>query len=1174
MAFNPTKEQSLAMTEKGNVIVAAAAGSGKTAVLVERVIGMLNNDNNPIDADRLLIVTFTNAAAAEMRGRIEKRLGEECIKQPDNIRLLKQKHLISSAKICTIDSFCIDLIRENFEKAGVNPDFTINDENAVYPFVESVFSEMVGEYLQNNDPVFRDVLDITNSEFDESNFTATVYDIFRYSRQMPFPNVFLENLYESYKVDFSEKHPWFIISMDNVSHISEELLSNIDMAFELADNAGYADKFSTMLDDMREQISEINYAAIKNEWNTVYLNLRKYKRMRAPTVKGSKDISELVAVKSIYESVDDKVEKLQNLFFADFETIEKQLKRLRKPMKFLVDFVQNFAQRLFERQCKENVFTFYNTEQLALSMLCEYHDNEIHIKDDASQFLDRFDEILVDEYQDTNDLQDMLFRVLSDNERKLFVVGDVKQSIYAFRGANPNNFLNKKNRATDVFKADGEGAKKIILKKNFRSREGVCDYVNFFFKNFMTEQTGKIIYNSEEELVAGASFPEYSHPCVELLINDNIKSPEADESNHLVQEARRIAAYIKDVLNEGLCIRETENSLRPAKYSDFAILLRSTKNKSAIIANELRSCGIPVTFSQEEFLETYEIVNFKALLDIIDNPDNDISLLTVLMSPIFGFTGEEMAKIRCENKRGSLLSAVIKAAKNGDKKALDFLDKIDYFRCESVIFPLPRLLTKILSDTDYLNIVSSMPDGMRKKANLQLFVTYAVSYNETTGGGLGGFLKYLENLPEGALAAAKTGGSGETVKIMSMHASKGLQFPICILANTINPMHNSGAHKSYLYSEYSGLGFKYYEETIKEKTSSLGYEILSLEKKQQRLEEELRLLYVAMTRAEERLVMVASTQNLCEKLTSLSSALLTCEKGISSSVFSSVSSMCDWILMSALLHDDCVSLRETAGIPLLTHNSKGKISIKIVDASELKKTEYNDLSNEDLITVDNQLYEEVIKNISYEYPYSKLRDIEAKSTVSKLANQAENERFAFVSTPSFMQKDGLNAAGRGTATHKVMQFINFTEKVDVDLEIERLEEWQFISSAEANAIDRDALKKFFESKMYKRILSSEKFEREKRFLTEIKAVAIQTELPEHLGSETVMVQGAVDLCLIEHDGIVILDFKTDRVSSVEELKNTYSEQLNIYALACEKIYSLPVKEKVIYSFCLNDVISW
>lgn len=1171
MAFEPTFEQQQAITEKGNVLVAAAAGSGKTAVLVERVIGMLNDTQNPIDADRLLIVTFTNAAAAEMRGRIERRLGEECAKQPDNIRLLRQKHLIASAKICTIDSFCIDLIRENFEKAGVSPDFTINDENAVSPLCDKVFNEMVGERLESKDVVFRDLLDITDSEFDEEKLITTAFDLFRYSRQMPFPDVFLESLYDNYKIPFDKNHPWFMAAIDNALNITKELLVNTAMALDLTDKVGYAEKFTPMLSDMAEQFTAMNDAAMNGDWDELCHLTKHYKRMKSPSVKGINAIPELVAAKNIYESAGKYIEDLQEVFFADFDFVKNQLIRLQAPIRLLIDFVKEFAERLFKLQCKENIFTFYNTEQLALSMLCEFRDGQVKLKEDAEVFFDRFDEVLVDEYQDTNDLQDMLFRVLSDRESKLFVVGDVKQSIYAFRGANPNNFLDKKNRAIPVENACEGEARKIILSKNFRSRKGVCDYVNFFFRLFMTADTGKIVYDSEEELVAGAVFPQYDHPCVELLINDNIKSDEVDERNHIVLEARRIAEYIKKVMQEGECIRADKDTLRPAKFSDFAILMRSTKNKSAILADELRLCGIPVSYSQETFLETVEIANFKALLEIIDNPDNDISLLTAMMSPIFGFSGEDIAVIRCEKRKGSLLSAVTYAARNGNNKADEFLKRIDVFRREAVVLPLPRLLSKLLIETDYLNIVSSMHDGVRKKANLQLFVTYASTYAETSRGGLGGFLHYLDNLPQGALSAAKTGGE-ECVRIMSMHASKGLQFPICILANTINQMHNSGTHKSYLYSEYSGIGFRYYDEQAKEKTTSLGYEILSLEKKQQRLEEELRLLYVAMTRAEERLVIVASVQKLPEKLALLSARLLTSEEGVSRSVFASAFSMCDWILLSALMHSDGKVLREMAEIPVNVVDDSGSMSVSVVDAAQLKSQDSNTSAIESSGGIDDELLKTVKENIAYKYPYSELLGIEAKSTVSNLANRAESDRFAFAAKPSFMQKDGIGAAGRGTATHKVMQFIRMTENVDVDAEIERLAEWQFISELDAQSVDRNALKTFFTSSVYKRILAAESFEREMRFLTEIPASRIEPSLPEHLGKETVMVQGAVDLCIKEPDGIVILDFKTDRVSSPDELKNAYSEQLNIYGKACEKIYGVAVKEKIIYSFTLNQSI--
>ncbi len=1170
MAFNPTKEQQLAIQKSGNILVAAAAGSGKTAVLVERVIGKLSNNENPIDANRLLIVTFTNAAAAEMRSRIEKRLYEECCKQPDNIRLKMQRHLITSAKICTIDSFCIDLIRENFDRLNISPDFKVGDKNSVTPLSDKVLGDMIEERLKSGDSVFKDLLDITDSEYDEKNFVKVIEKVFEYSRLMPFPDDFLCQLGNLYTREFNSEHPWFEYVLKRTVNITEDILNQIATGIDFSIETEYSEKYVPVLEDIAIQISDIKEYALNNDWNNAFEKIKLYKNLRMPSIKGSDDIPQLLAVKKIVSDTSKSISELKDLFGDDFETISQQNKRLEKPILYLLDFIREYAERLFELQKQENTFTFYNTEQLALSMLCEMRDGEICMREDADEFLNRFDEVLVDEYQDTNDLQDTLFKILSDREKHLFIVGDVKQSIYGFRGANPNNFINKKNIASSVEECD-EGPRKIILSRNFRSREGVCEYINFFFKLLMQSQTGKIVYDNEEGLVAGAEFPIYNAPCVDLLIIDRIKDEDAEENNNLILEARRIAEYIKSIMNSGECIRKDKNTLRKAKYSDFAILLRSTKNKSSVIANELRRLSIPVNFSQESYFERTEIATFLSLLKIIDNPDNDIALLTVMMSPLFNFTADEMALIRADLKKGSLITAV--TAKGQDFKIQNFVKKLNEYRRYSVTLPLTKLISKLLNVTGYLNIVSAGTDGSVRRANLQHLITYAENYNQFASGGLGGFLRYLDNLPEDAVSAAKTVAGEDMVQIMSMHYSKGLQFPICILANTSSSMHKSGESTNVVYSENFGLGFKYYEEDIKKKRSCIAHRVIKSTEKQQRFEEELRLLYVAMTRAEEKLVILSSATDFNQKLKSISAQLLSTHCKITNRIFSSVSSMSDWVYMTALLHPKANILRESIGLSLSTVNANSDLNIHITNASELTLTSGEDTKPEIANEVNTEIRDKIKENLSYKYPFDALRSVEAKTSVSKLANKAENARFAFSSLPSFMHIEGISATGKGTATHKVMQFIEFGEDVNIDAELERLCEWQYITEEEAAAVDKQALKKFFDSRLYKRLLNADDYKREMRFMTETAAGDINADLPDVLKEESVIIQGAVDLCFVENGKLIIVDFKTDRVENEEELISSYSDQHNIYAVACQKIYDLPVAQKIIYSFKLGTEIT-
>lgn len=1176
MAFNATKEQKLAINTDGNVLVAAAAGSGKTAVLVERVMRLLTDENDPVNADELLIVTFTNAAAAEMRTRIEKKLAALCTEQPDNKRLREQRYLLPSAKICTIDSFCIELVRENFDRAGVSPDFRIADESAMQPLRDAAFSKVMNDFFQNEPELMRELLDISGADYDDSCFRAVVERIFAASCNQPFPEIYIKQLRQAGEKHFDRFHPWFS-EMLNLAEIRiTEMLNSVSSAEILVREtaakrtAGY----TRALNEMASQLSEMLGCISEEDWDGLYGKINGYDHspLNGTSTGG---LPELIAVKTVISEngKNEGKKALLKLIFADTAQINEINNRMSRPIDLLLKFVLSYSDELFKLQQRENRYTFYNTEQMALSMLCEIKNGKTELRDDADIFLNRYRAVLVDEYQDTNDLQDTLFKVLSNHEEHLFAVGDVKQSIYAFRGANPDNFLRKKAAAVPVGAAEAGNIKKVILARNFRSRKGVCDYINFFFGELMTKENGRLVYDDDEKLISENAFPENGEICTELLIMDRGEksSPEDEEeesSAAIAEEARVIADYIRNTVS-GKAFLKDGDKLRKANYGDFAILMRNQKNRSSQLAEELRKQGIPVNFSKENFLEALEIRTFCALLEVVNNPKQDIPLLTVMLSPIFGFSAETVAQLRADRPQGSLFSAVTAAANNGDIYTKNFLERIKEMRAKSVMLPLPRLLHKLLTETDYLNLVSAMQDGARRRANLLLLCDYATSYYDGGSGTLGGFLRMLRNMPQGAVKAAKTGGGNDSVCLMSMHASKGLQFPICILCDLGVNMHKNTERQNIHFSPEDGVGFRFFDEKAREKRVSPAYCVIGNRLREERLAEELRLLYVAMTRAEEKLIIISHNKKLSDKLVTMSSGLLAGGSKINRALFNKTSSMNDWILMTALLHPDGAPLRRLSGIPINIASSESNFKIKLLTdipaavQSEEKMVDENP---------DNMLIELLKENFSYSYPFSPLFEIEAKSTVSRLANSAESESLSFTAKPSILEADGISAADRGTANHRIMQFIHFEEKPDIESELERLYEWHFISEMQYRAADRAAIAGFFESRLYSRILKSPEIHREMRFLTEIPAGRLHSGLPGKIENEAVVVQGAVDLCFKEDDGIVIVDFKTDRVTSPEALAEAYREQLIFYAAACEKIFELPVREKVLYSFALGTEI--
>ncbi len=1164
MAFKATAAQQSAIDAKGNILVSAAAGSGKTAVLVERVIGKLCSKEDAIPADKLLIVTFTNAAAAEMRTRIEKRLQEECIKDPDNVALTLQKHLLTAAKICTIDSFCIDLVRENFELAGVAPDFKIADSGTLNSINQRVLSQIVERYLDSNNQTFDNLMDIIGTEYSEQSFYDFILSVYDYSRQLPFPKKWFKSLPEFYSSGkFTAVSPWYIYAFSQAVTLIENSLDAIENAIQLLSvSQKAADAYMPAFLNAKEILSNLLEKAHTVDWDEFYECLFNNNFDSLPTLRGVKDIFEIAAAKEIYKTIIPKnLERISKIFFADTEFLNSQFAFLEKPIELLSEILIEFDDAVFEEYKNLNSFTFHNTEHLALNLLCEEKDGQIVIKSD--ELLSRFEEVMVDEYQDTNDLQDMLFYVLSNRESKLFVVGDIKQSIYGFRGANPSNFLSKKNRYIPIANADSTQPQKIILGNNFRTKPKVCDFINFFFTCFMSENTGDIVYNEEEMLIPSAKFPEAINDTTSLLLI----SPDDSELPLNILEARQIAKYISSVMEQGNIIRDSDDNLRPARYSDFAILLRSARLKAPVIAEQLRKANIPVNFSGENFAEGIEIATILNLLTVIDNPESDIELLSVLMSPIFSFTAEELAIIRADNKKCSLYSAIIQYADSGDAKTRDFLKRIEFFRLLSVTNTLPQLISRLLEETMYLDFVSTLNDGASRRNNLLLLCELAENYVSDSPATIANFVRFIKTQSESGIKSASSSITSDAVKIMSIHSSKGLQFPICIVAGCASAFNDSEAHENAIYTTKLGLGLKYFDEKDKIKYTTVGREVILDSVREERLREELRLFYVAMTRTQDRLVFTAALSNFERKINQIKTLLVANNGEINSNVFCNSKSYLDWLIISALLHPDSKALR--SGASIIPVKTESQFEVLFTSNEESDFVEEDSSSDFEL---DEEVSKTISNNIKFEYPYSKILEIEAKSSVSKLANSAESAKFAFTQAPAFMSKDGISAAARGTAMHKVMQFFDFAKWNDIRAELERLYEWQFITETEYNSIDINKLSLFFESNIFKRIFKSQLVKREMRFLTEISACEIDKNLDRAFENELVVVQGAVDVCFAEPDGIVILDFKTDRVEDPLVLADTYGEQLNIYALACEKIFNMPVKQKVIYSFSHNKEI--
>lgn len=1165
MAFEPTLMQKKAIETKGNVLVSAAAGSGKTAVLVERVINMLTDKISPISADRLLIVTFTNAAAAEMRKRIEKRLYEEIKNNPDDIHLQKQRYLLNNADICTIDSFCIKLVRENFEKCGVEPDFKVGDDSEFGNSNSKIMTELIAEYLENPSKEFSHLLELTNCEYDEKNLTEYINKIYRYSQQLPFPENFINSLSLPYEIPFTVGNAWYDMAFD----MAEKRIKILSSCLEKMENSAAlteknTEKYITYAENISIILQQLYEAFESKDWDNLVRVLSVISLERVPS--GNKDDINANIFKENQKKLKELINQLRKIFYAEKRYIQDYLNQNIPSVKLLIKIIAEYGKRLLDNAIRENTFNFYNIEQFALNLLCEYKNGNIEIKEDARHLCLKYDEVLVDEFQDVNDLQNTLFYVLSDCDKKLFVVGDVKQSIYGFRGSNPDNFIKKKNEYKLVNNANENDSKKIILSDNFRSRKGICDAANYFFSILMGGQFGSIIYDDEEKLNASGKFAENNVAKAELLAIDTV---DADNSYALLEcEAQKIAEYIISVMNEGEIISEGDK-LRNARFSDFVILLDKVKDKANVLARILSTYDIPVALGNDSFLESTEISIVMSLLQVIDNPKCDVELLSVMMSPIFGFSAENMAKIRANKKTGSLYSAVEFYGNNGDKKTIEFLQKLTSFRYDAAVLPLDRLVSKLIYSSDIFNIMSSLEEGNMRKANLFTFIKFAKNYTERTNGGIYGFLKYMKALPQTAFKVTAS-GADNAVKIMSMHNSKGLQFPVCIIANLSSQINNADSISRTLFSEKGGIAFKYYDESYHTEIEMLGHMCLAEIAHIKTVEEKLRLLYVAMTRAVDRLVLVTSAKDLENKLNKLSLNLSDKLPYVTGEFLENSRNMGDWILSCALLCSE--KLCQYANVKFFG-NCSDILNVKILNKFDNICTLKN---NQPLmVSYDEKTTAQIKANAEFVYPYESLRHLQAKASVSEIVHKTESDKFAFEEKPAFIiSDDKLSGAEKGTVMHRVMQFINLEKKVDITSEIERLLEWKFITETEAKSVDIYAIEKFLKSKLYQRIISSQNIYRELRFLTEISVNHLKNSFETEFLDENIIVQGAIDLCFIEEDGVVIIDFKTDKINNLSELVNSYGEQLEIYSVAAQKIFKKPVKEKIIYSFFLGESISF
>lgn len=1174
MSRNWTPDQQNAIRARGGtLLVSAAAGSGKTAVLVQRAIERITDPNHPSDADRLLVVTFTKAAAAEMRGRIDEELSRLLEENPYNPYLQRQQLLLSHSHISTVDSFCSDLVRQNFYKLGLPPDIRVLDDSEISILRAEASAETLEEFYETGDAEFFDFVESFSSGRDDAAVTGIVERLYDFVRSHPFPKRWLAQkaaLYENSAAAAETVWGKTILAFAaDAAEYSEAIIRDAlsQVAADEAVSTAYGDAFRSDL----AELGALRKVISAGDWDGVKRLCGNFDWQKLKALRGHADDPLKNRVSASRKEAKSTVAKIASLFSASDEQCREDIARLCPVVKKLFEVTGRFSEILDKKKKERRAADFSDLEHWALNLLVHETENGYERTAEAEELSSQFDEIMIDEYQDTNETQDMIFTAVSRNGSNLFMVGDVKQSIYRFRQAMPQIFLRKReefplyDRTKDTYPAC------VVLDRNFRSRAGVTDTVNFVFSQLMSRQAGELDYTDEERLVPDAEYPPSEEPSAELDVID--LSASEDDKDAIQAESRRIAELIYGMMDGAPRITE-HGKLRPAGYRDFCVLLRSANRPAHEYVKELTALGIPAwADTSGGFFDTYEAGMALSLLQTVDNPIQDIPLLSVMMSPIYGFTADDMARIRQKDRFSRLYPAVVSASQSGNEKAAVFLSQIETFRTLAASMPSDRLIRAIFERTGLFEMVQAMPNGDLRLANLRLLLQYAKSYEASGYNGLTGFLRFLARLRRnnGDLsAAASLTESADVVRVMSIHHSKGLEFPVCIVAGCAHRFNRESP--SVLLHPELGLGARLKDETGV-RYNTMPRDAVSLELSRDDMSEELRVLYVAMTRAREKLVLLATLGDAEKTLSRLALRIIPGRR-IQPYVVRSASSIADWLLLCALRHPDGRELRSIAGVSEeITVPADEKWEVKyIMQKKSSQETEDTEVIPE--AKPDPELENEIESNLSYRYPFTALCSVSAKEAVSKLAGKQFEARFAASSRPAFLSKKGLTPAEQGTALHAFMQFADYAAAAqDSKQELERLVEEKFITEEQADAVDLTCVKAFLSSSLMKRIAVSPHFEREVRFTEEIPAGEINPELPPALGEERVVVQGAADL-LFEEDGeLVLVDFKTDRTEDADALWERYHSQLRFYSDAFERSTGKRVKECLLYSFHLGRQVT-
>ncbi|XCP86290.1 helicase-exonuclease AddAB subunit AddA [Roseburia hominis] len=1245
MAMTWTKEQQQVIDlRKKNILVSAAAGSGKTAVLVERIITRLTKDQPPLDVDRLLIVTYTDAAAAEMRDRIGAAIEQALEKEPENVHLKKQSALIHTAKITTIHSFCLSVMKEYFHTIDLDPGFRVGEEGELKLLRQDVMREMLEARYASGDENFLRFVETFATGREDTKLEEMIGRLYEYAGSYPEPEKWLEECAAAYEQGLSGDSPYVqsILAyiqncLADVGDMMEEAraiclepdgpymyektieedkeilapllefcrgLKGEDGAVrrdvgndctdpatdagEVRDLAGGAEK-KAHLPEENPYIRLYDIFKIISSWPRLASNRDK-----------SVDAGKAAQVKALRESWKKLIDGIGDAyFFQEPPEMEADLELCRPVMRMLVELVEEFQQAFADKKAEKNLIDFRDMEQFALKILTREEDGRLVPSETAKEYQEQFEEVMIDEYQDSNLIQEAILTSVSRAERgeyNLFMVGDVKQSIYRFRLSRPELFMEKFDRYSTT---DGN-LRRIDLHKNFRSRREVLDAANAVFEQIMTRKLGKIEYDENAALYVGADYPETPGCETEILVVDTQVDEEGvgKDVKETVREleARAAAERIHELMKTKQVWDGNKGEFRPVRYSDIVILTRSLAGWTDVFTRILGREGIPAfAGSREGYFGTLEIGWILDYLRVLDNYRQDIPLAAVLKSPFGGCTNEELAQIRDAYPEGPFYEAVLRAAQEESapvpeavtQKIQSIFRKLTGFREKVSYTSIHDLLWEIMDETGYRSYISAMPGGEQRLANLDMLLTRAKSYEATSYKGLFHFVRYIEQLKKYDVDFGEAGIYDEqtnAVRLMSIHKSKGLEFPVVIVAGMGKQFNTQDIRASVVIHPELGLGIDAVDIERRTKSPTLIKKAIQMETELEDLGEELRILYVAMTRAKEKLILLGTLKGAEEKLEGYER-----NKKLTFSRLAGAHTYFDWVLPAwqNLPPNVPIKFRLMKLEDLVVSESEREMEELLEKKTFLRAVE----EGEDLLSLrDDWFAQRLREQFSYRYPYEGEEQYKLKYTVSELKKRAalpdeENqagqmlveEEEVIPLIPKFLQEEEpLTGASRGSAYHKLLELLDFAKEYDAEglkEEMATLRRERFLGEDMAECIRVQDILHFLQTSSGQRMhraACGRKLYKEQPFVFGVDAKEF------YLGADTrelVLIQGIIDVYFEEDDALVVLDYKTDRVQKAQELVDKYQEQLHLYGRALEQMTGKRVKEKIIYSFTLAEEIS-